>query len=140
MAGASKDVLKEYRSKWNSINDYLFDDKYSSICGLLKDSDVVVASREYAIICNNLSSVVSRINYSSNVIEELFEKIYGNSVKIVAISGDEWNKTKNEYINNIKNGNKYLFQPLNENKDVEITNTPVDDLINLVGDNIIEYK
>lgn len=140
LAGASKDVLKEYRSKWNSINDYLFDDKYSSICGLLKDSDVVVASREYAIICNNLSSVVSRINYSSNVIEELFEKIYGNSVKIVAISGDEWNKTKNEYINNIKNGNKYLFQPLNENKDVEITNTPVDDLINLVGDNIIEYK
>lgn len=140
LVDASKEILNEYKSKWNLIDDYLFDDKYSSICGLLKDSDVVVASKEYVIICNKLSSVVSRINFSSIIIEELFERIYGDSVKIVAISSEEWNKVKSEYIDNIKNGNKYIFHALNENNDDEPIKTPVDDLINLVGDNIIEYK
>ena len=140
LAGASKDVLKEFKSKMGMINDYLFDDNYSSICGLLKDSDIVVASNEYIIITNMLSSIVSRINYSNVDVENLLNKVFGCNVKIVAISNDDWNNIKKEYINNIKKGNKYVIKSLNEKVDNSKIKTPVDDLIDLVGNNIIEYK
>ena len=140
LADASKEALKLFKSKWNLINDYLFDDKYSSVCGLLKDSDIVAASNEYIIISNKLSSVVSRINYGSDIIEELFEKLFGNKVKIVAVSDDEWIKIKNDYISNIKSGNKYVIKDLNETVISVKDKTPVDDLIELVGENMIVYK
>ena len=140
LAGASKDILKMFKSKWNLISDYLFDEKYSSVCGLLKDSNVVVSSSEYIIISNKLSSVASRINYNSEIIEELLEKIFDSKVKVVAVSEEEWSKIKSEYINNIKNGKKYVVLELNEKVENEKEKTPVDDLIDLVGENVIEYK
>ena len=140
LAGASKDILKMFKSKWNLISDYLFDEKFSSVCGLLKDSNVVVSSSEYIIISNKLSSVASRINYNSEIIEELIEKIFDSKVKVVAVSDEEWSKIKSEYINNIKNGKKYVILELNEKVENEKEKTPVDDLIDLVGENVIEYK
>lgn len=140
LAGASKDILKMFKSKWNLISDYLFDEKFSSVCGLLKDSNVVVSSSEYIIISNKLSSVASRINYNSEIIEELIEKIFDSKVKVVAVSEEEWSKIKSEYINNIKNGKKYVVLELNEKVENEKEKTPVDDLIDLVGENVIEYK
>lgn len=140
LAGASKDILKTFKSKWNLINDYLFDEKFSSVCGLLKDSNVVVSSSEYVIISNKLSSVASRINYNSEIIEELIEKIFDSKVKVVAVSIEEWNRIKSEYIYNIKNGKKYVIRNLNELVEERKNKTPVDDLIDLVGENIIEYK
>ena len=140
LAGASRDVLNEFRSKWNLIDDYLFVEKYSSVCGLLKDSVIVASSNDYVIISNKLSSVVSRINYCSDIIEELFEKVFGSKVKIVTVSEDEWNRIKIEYISNIKSGNKYFIKKLNETVNDKNEKTPVDDLIDLVGENIIEYK
>lgn len=140
LAGASKDILKMFKSKWSLISDYLFDEKFSSVCGLLKDSNVVVSSSEYIIISNKLSSVASRINYNSEIIEELIEKIFDSKVKVVAVSEEEWSKIKSEYINNIKNGKKYVFKELNEKVENEKVKTPVDDLIDLVGENVIEYK
>lgn len=140
LAGASKDILKMFKSKWSLISDYLFDEKFSSVCGLLKDSNVVVSSSEYIIISNKLSSVASRINYNSEIIEELIEKIFDSKVKVVAVSDEEWSKIKSEYINNIKNGKKYVILELNEKVENEKEKTPVDDLIDLVGENVIEYK
>ena len=140
LAGASKDALMVFKSKWNLVNDYLLDEKYSSVCGLLKDSDIVASSNEYIIIANKLSSVVSRINYSSDIIEDFFEKIFDSKVKIVAVTDDEWIKIKNEYIIDIKKGKKYVIKKLNEIVNNEKKKTPVDDLIDLVGENIIEYK
>ena len=140
LAGASKDILKMFKSKWSLISDYLFDEKFSSVCGLLKDSNVVVSSSEYIIISNKLSSVASRINYNSEIIEELIEKIFDSKVKVVAVSDEEWSKIKSEYINNIKNGKKYVVLELNEKVENEKEKTPVDDLIDLVGENVIEYK
>ena len=119
---------------------YLFDDKYSSLCGLLKDSEIVVASDKYIVISNKLSSVASRINYNNVDVEELIENVFGSNVKIVAVCIDEWNKIKKDYIDNIKKGNKYVIKSLNEQINEDKKKKPVDDLIDLVGDNIIEYK
>ena len=140
LAGASKNILKDYKSKWKIINDYLLDNKYSSICGLLKDSEIVVASDKYIIISNRLSSVTSRINFSNLDVEKLIGKVLGSNVRIVAVSEEEWNKIKKKYISDIKKGDKYSIRSLNEEINCDKVKTPVDDLIDLVGDNIIEYK
>ena len=84
--------------------------------------------------------MASRINYNSEIIEELIEKIFDSKVKVVAVSDEEWSKIKSEYSNNIKNGKKYVVLELNEKVENEKEKTPVDDLIDLVGENVIEYK
>ena len=140
LACASKEVLKDFKGKWNLINDYLLEEKYSSICGLLKDSELVVASHEYIIITNKLSSAASRINFNFDFVEELFEKIFEYKIKIVSISTDEWNNIKKKYIDDIKNGIKYVIKDLNEKEKIKKNKTPVDDLIDLIGENVIEHK
>ena len=140
LAMASKDALKLFKSKWNNINDYLIDEKYSSIAGLLKDSNIVASSNEYVIICNELDSIVSRINNSFNKVEELLSLIFDCKVTIVCLSNSYWNEIKQQYISNIKRGNNYYLKDLEEKKEIIKDKTPVDDLIDLVRDSIIEYK
>ena len=140
LATASKDILKEIKNKWNMINDYLFDDKYSSVSGLLKDSEVVVASKDYVVISNKLDSVVLRINNSYDLIQDMLENLFGYKFLVVAISNGRWKEIKNEYIVRIKNGEKYTIRNLKEESIKKNDKTPVDDLIDLVGDNVIEFK
>lgn len=137
---ASKDILNEFKSKWSLIDEYLYDDNYSVAVGLLRDSSIVVASKEFVILSCKLESIANRINDMSDNIEKLFDKIFGYSVYVVAISNDEWCIQKNTYIKNIKNGIKYFVKDLNVNNSVNNSRTPVDDLIDLVGESIIEYK
>lgn len=53
---------------------------------------------------------------------------------------NDWNIKKNEYINNLKNGVKYNVIEEKKTKLKKNDMSPVDELINLVGDNMIEYK
>lgn len=138
LASASKSVLNEFKSKWVMLENYLLSDNYSMVAGLLKDSTIVAASMEYVIVVNKLSSVVDRININIEIVQELFEKIVDSKVFVVSVSSDEWNSIKKKYIDDIKNGIKYNIIELKEEK--KISNTPVDDLIQLVGDSVIEYK
>lgn len=140
LALASKEVLKNIKAKWDVIDEYIYEEDYSMAAGILKDSNVVVASSEYVILGNNFDSGADRINENALDIEKLFEKAFDMRVFIVGISSSEWEKRKNKYISDIKNGIKYTVKErkLEENNVKE--KTPVDELIDLVGDNIIEYK
>lgn len=140
LALASKEVLKNIKAKWDVIDEYIYEEDYSMAAGILKDSNVVVASSEYVILGNKYDSGADRINESALAIEKLFEKAFDMRVFIVGISSSEWEKRKNKYISDIKNGIKYTVKErkLEENNVKE--KTPVDELIDLVGDNIIEYK
>lgn len=139
LAFASKDILNKIKEKWNLIDDYICDDEYSAVAGLLKDSVPIVGSDKYVIIANNLDSVVDRINDNASLIEKLFSKVFGYNLTIVAMSISNWNEEKKKYIANIKNGIKYVEKKLifDDKKDDK---TPVDELIDLMGENIIEYK
>lgn len=140
LALASKEVLKNIKAKWDVIDEYIYEEDYSMAAGILKDSNVVVASSEYVILGNKFDSGADRINENALDIEKLFEKAFDMRVFIVGISSSEWEKRKNKYISDIKNGIKYTVKErkLEENNVKE--KTPVDELIDLVGDNIIEYK
>ena len=140
LALASKDVLKDIKNKWNVIDEYIYDDDYSMAAGILKDCNPVVASSEYVIIENKYDSGADRINEHSVDIEKLFEKAFDMKVFVVGISSSEWEKRRNKYISDIKNGVKYTVKERKIEENEKIEKTPVDELIDLVGDSLIEYK
>lgn len=142
LATASKESLKFVKEQWPLIDDYLCDDVYSAIAGLLKDSVPVVASEKYIIISNAFESVVNRINGNFSLVDEFLSKVFKRNIMIVGISNDDWIKEKNKYISNVKNGVKYVeknFINSDNNKNDNVKSS-VDKLIDLMGDNIIEFK
>ena len=145
LAIASKKVLDKFKDKWAMIDDYIDDEKYSIVSGLLKDSNLVVGSNDYIILSNKFQSIVDRMNCNLSTIENLLEKILGNHVYVAIISDEKWNIVKNKYINDIKSGKKYTLIKNENNNQVDGSivkekNNSIDQLIDLVGNNIIEYK
>jgi len=140
LALASKDVLKDIKNKWNVIDEYIYEDDYSMVAGILKDCNPVVASSEYVIIEKKYDSGADRINENAVDIEKLFEKAFDMKVYVVGISSSEWEKRRNKYISDIKNGIKYTVKERKVEENEKIEKTPVDELIDLVGDSLIEYK
>lgn len=145
LAIASKEVLDKFKDKWAMIDDYIDDEKYSIVSGLLKDSNLVVGSNDYIILSNKFQSIVDRMNCNLSTIENLLEKILGNHVYAAIISDEKWNIVKNKYINDIKSGKKYTLIKNENNNQVDGSivkekNNSIDQLIDLVGNNIIEYK
>lgn len=143
LATASKDILNKMKSNWGIIDDYVFDENFSVISGLLKDFIPVVASEKYIIFSNDMLSVVDRFNESSTDIEKFLKKVFDFNPIVVAITTKRWDEEKSKYISNLKNGIKYsVIESLNDKISVNahVSKGPVDDLINLVGEGIIEYK
>ena len=140
LATAKKNILGNVKEKWKSLENYLCDDFFSMVAGLLKDCTVVAASEEYIIISNDLTSVVDRINNNIENVEALLEQIIGYKIIAVSVSSENWNFIKKKYVDDIKNGIKYSIIELDENKNVKNNSSPVDELKKLVGDSVIEFK
>ena len=140
LALANKSALMRLKKDWNLIDDYLYDDNYSVVAGLLKDSVPVVASEKYIIVANNLDAIANRINDNANLIENLLFKIFGYNTYVVGMSSEEWNVEKDKYILNIKNGVKYIEKDIINDQNIKKQKTSVDELIDLMGESIIEYK
>ena len=140
LALASKSFLQELKSNWNRIDDYIYDDSFSVVSGLLKDSVPVVGSSTNLIIVKRLDSVVNRINENILLIEKLLKKIFNHNMQVVAIDEDTWREEKNKYIINLKKGIKYeVIDSKEKNTERKVKNS-VDELIGLIGESVIEYK
>lgn len=142
LALASKQDLSYFKSKWNGIDDFLDDSDFSVVSGLLKDCNIVVGSKEYIILESNTLSIVDRINSNLEIVEKLFEKLFNYKVYVVAVDSNKWINIKNKYISDLKNGIKYYVKDINSNVNNNgIDNSSsIDNLIDLVGENVIEYK
>ena len=140
LATANKESLKKIKEQWSLIDEYLYDDEYSVVAGLLKDSITVVASEKYIIVSNTLESVANRINENFSLVDAFLLKIFKNKVLIVGMSNDNWSKEKSKYISNIKNGIKYVEKNFINAYKKENKKSSIDELIDLMGESIIEYK
>ena len=140
LALASKNVLEEFKSKWNSLDDYIDDEEFSVVSGLLKDSNIVVGASKYVILSCNYPSTASRINSNLEVTEKLLERLFDTKVYVVAVDNDRWKGIKNKYIDDLKKGIKYNVKEIENNANNKREKSSIDDLIDLVGDSIIEYK
>ena len=129
LATANKYCLKKIKEQWSLIDDYLYDDDFSVVAGLLKDSVPVVASKEYIIVSNSLEAVANRINDNFSLIDEFLLKIFKNKMLIVGMSNDNWISEKNKYISNIKNGVKYVEKDFISTSKNENKKSSVDELL-----------
>jgi len=143
-SSASKELLNEVKLLWNSISEYVLDKKYELAAGLLTDTVPAVVGEKNMILVSKYDASAIRINANIHEIENLLDEIYKKKYSIIAISNDEWNVEKNKYIDNLKKGYKYTYIEEinnNNNKREEIKeDSPVDELINLLGEELIEFK
>ncbi len=139
-ATANKEILKSIRSNWNKINDYLLDQTYGVIAGILKDTSVLVAGDEYLILLGNYSSVVDRVNLEMEDVTNFLNNVLGSLYKCVALTQEEWLKEREAYIKNIKNGIKYSLKKEKVQENINNEKNDLDDLISTFGSDMIEYR
>ena len=139
-ATANKEILKYIRSNWNKINDYLLDQTYGVIAGILKDTSVLVAGDEYLILLGNYSSVVDRVNLEMEDVTNFLNNALGSLYKCVALTQEEWLKERETYIKNIKNGIKYSLKKEKVQENINNEKNELDDLISTFGSDMIEYR
>lgn len=142
---ANKSLLNKFKEKWSLVFEYLTNDKYANIVGLLKDVNVVVAGKENLIFQSKFSSVAASLNSQSELLSELFYKIYGVNYKTIVLSNSEWDYEKKKYIDNLNN--KYVYEmkveKTKEQNDIKYENSSnlgANDLVDILGVEVIEYK
>lgn len=119
---------------WNNISDYLINEKYKMVAGILKNSKPVAASKSGIIITLPLDSTVNRIEKEYDNSKELLKEIYNSSYKLVYITDEFWQKVRPEYVAKAKNGELELIneeETLNELKRIK-TNDSVNEFNELI--------
>ena len=139
---ADKNLKLNLQEKWNNVSDYLTDKRYSLVVGKFTDVNLEVVGGNYVIFTVMYESLVDVIYNNEKVANDFVNTILDGKYNYVVITNDEWNKYKEEYISNIKNGKKYILKELHE--EVVISEkketTIVDRLFDIVGEENIEFK
>lgn len=138
---ASKQILIDIKNKWNLVNDYLLSNKYSVVSGLLNDTTPVAAGTRNLILLGKYDAVVERINEVTDVVSSLLKEILNSDYTVICLTNAEWEDEKKKYIDNLKSSKKYSYinEKTSDEKKVK-ERTPVDDLIDMVGSDIIEFE
>lgn len=141
LSGANKEILKAVTKKFESINDYISSKKYNSIAILLADSKIVCASDLYLMFSLNEKSSLDIFYENIKLIELLINEFFSKPYKVVGITNTEWQNTKIDYINKIKNGEKYVFIEENDVKlDVDNNNDAQDFAMDVFGEDTVSVK
>lgn len=141
-ARANKQEKQMFESKWHAINDYALDSKFGAAASFVSDGTVRVVGEGELIISFTYESMVDRGNNLLDLVQSLFEKIYGKQYDIAFITNDEWDKEKKEFIDNKNNGIKYEYVPIEHKKKaqkakIDKNNMVASEAIELFGDNVV---
>lgn len=139
--GADKALKNTFIKSYENIKEYLSNKEYNSVANLMQKAVPEVVSEKNVLFSfkNNFEVVL----FEKNIIEiqKLLKQIFDKKYSIVAVTADEWNDIKKDYINNIKNGIKYeyieeIIQSEKSKKTTILENT----VENLFGDSIINNE
>ena len=117
---AQKQVLNKLKESWQDISISPIPD---DIISLLVDSKIVAASNSYAVISTGLESTAMLINNRIYEIGEYLSEFFDQELLFVALSEEEWQKEKLEYVNKIKSGFKYqiMEEPIVKSQSLDST-------------------
>ena len=107
LAKADKKLLKEEQANFEKLKDFTFDQEIGYVVCALLDSKLRAVSDENIIISYELDSNVLQNLQIIDKIISVYNKITESDKEIAIISDSEWDKVKNEYIKNLKDGVKY---------------------------------
>lgn len=103
---ASKSDLEDLKNMWDTFKDELNNPIYK---GMVNDTIVVAASREYAVIQVTIPYLDIELSEKNIEIENEFNKKFAKNYKFVFVDEDKWLNEKRIYVENIKKGYKYSF-------------------------------
>lgn len=104
LRNATKQNITFIKDLWSNINEYLINEKYKMVAGMLVNATPVAASKKGVIITLPLESSISRIEKEYDNSKELLKEIYDQNYKIVYISEQYWKKVRPEFVKKAKNG------------------------------------
>ena len=148
LAMADKKFLLNLKKIWNSVGEYLLDKNFGVIAGLLNDTIPVVASEDVLVLVSENNSVISRLNEFNGDVSLFLKKFFNLEYKVVVINNVEWDNEKKKFVENKKNNIKYRVISEDScdknkvslsNESKKSVNDDVNNLINIIGDDIIEY-
>ena len=134
---AKKEYLSSVKEKWNDFIAYE-SNANKKLLSYIIDTDIVAMSDSYGILMNKLDSTVALINENIESLENDFKLFYGSECRFIALSDKDWQKNKQDYINNLKNGIKYsiIDEKFAENDD-DSNNSELEQLATeIFGDNV----
>lgn len=105
-AKADKTVLLENKEKWLDFNRKI--SVKNKLKPIIIDNTVVLSSNEISILIDSQESIVNMFNMNLKEIEDEYEEKIGIKMKFIALTNDEWEKYKKEYIKKLKE--KYVYQ------------------------------
>lgn len=139
LAKADKKLLKEEQGNFEKLKDFTFDQEIGYIVCALLDSKLRAVSENNMIISFEYDSNVLQNIQIIDKITDVYTKITNSNKEIAIISDKEWEKVKNDYIKNLKDGVKYEVkdepQPIYE----EIENDGIisNSAVQLFGDIVV---
>lgn len=148
-ATANKEELAAVKAKWSNITDYVLNDDFGVIAGVLQDSTPVAAGSNNIIIVGNNISVTDRLNQFTDDVSSLLKKVLNKNYLVIGLNENEWLVEKNNFVKNKKSNIQYKYidelqvdDSLNSSDELvqKNVNNDINDLINIVGSDIIEYK
>ncbi len=142
LAGANKEILNSIISEYDKINDFISNKTYNTIAALLIDGVVRVASSDYLLFSFKDESYINVFDSNCKQIEIFLNEIFNHNYKTVAITDEEWEKTREEFIFNKKNNIPYVFIPENDvklNKDEKLSDLE-NSALNIFGDDAISVR
>lgn len=104
LRNATKQNITFIKDLWPNINEYLINEKYKMVAGMLANATPVAASKKGIIITLPLESSISRIEKEYDNSKELLNEIYNENYKVVYISEQYWKKVRPKFVEKAKNG------------------------------------
>ena len=139
LAKADKKLLKEEQSNFEKLKDFTFDQEIGYIVCALLDSKLRAVSDSNMIISFEYDSNVLQNIQILDKITDVYNKITNSNKEIAIISDKEWDKVKNDYIKNLKDGVKYEVKEEPEPVYEEIENDGIisNSAVQLFGDIVV---
>ena len=110
LAKANKEILKKAKEKLMDISEYISNAKYNKLVNIVNEMELVVASDDHLLFCSDNEGKLNLFLINLEKIEKFMSEILESKYKVAAVTDEEWNKIKKEYIKNIQNGIKYILQ------------------------------
>ena len=144
---ADKKLKEDLIGKWKSFNDYVHNKEFSSLVSYFLDSSLEVAGKEDVIISSGYDTVVDSATRKIAKLELLFNLVMGKSYNIAFVTTEEWNKLKDKYVSDIKDGKKYEYISKEDKKNNIVDEDATADLSDVVnaardifGKDVVEIK
>lgn len=136
----SKTYMLKLKNEILLLENYKYDENYSSFISYIMDGTLKAASDEGMLFVHETKKLSDLFNESLVQIEDMMFEIFKNKYKLISIDNVLWEEVKNSF-NNKKKKYEYISE-IDSTVELykKIFVTSIDDMVDLFGSDIVEYK